>query len=469
MYSNDAADEKKPLPLRLSRRALLLGAGAAAIATPGAHAQNPNPKIDHTIRIEPVSFEIAPGKVIKTTGYNGKVPGPELRLPEGKPVNIQVINNAGYDDIVHWHGLYLPAVQDGATEEGSPIIPVGQSHVYSFTPKPTGTRWYHSHAMAMRDLTRSTYSGEFGFLIVEPTNDPGRYDREVLLAARRWEGSWVSIQDLRKGPPPDNGLEVMYASATLGQRMLGHDEPIRVRRGERVLFRLLNASATMDVSLALPGHRFTVLALDGNLVPTPTTVDILKLDVAERADVIVEMNNPGVWVFGSTDDMDRNMGMGAVIEYADAKGDPQWITPPKLPWDYAKFARSTPAAEPDETVHLTFEKIPGGRGGFNRWTINGKSWPDTNPLFTVQEGKRYRLILNNNSGDTHPVHTHRHTFEVTKVGNAAISGLMKDTLSLLRRSTAEIDFIANDPGPTFFHCHHQDHMDEGFAGLITYA
>jgi len=469
MYANLAADEKNALPAWLSRRALLLGAGAAALASPRAQAQNPSPKIDHTIRIEPVSLEIAPGKVIKTTGYNGKVPGPELRLQEGKPVNIQVINNAGYDDIVHWHGLYLPAVQDGATEEGSPIIPVGQSHVYSFTPKPTGTRWYHSHAMAMRDLSRSTYSGEFGFLIVEPANDPGRYEREVLLAARRWEGSWVSIQDLRKGPPPDNGLEVMYASATLGHRMLGHDEPIRVRRGERVLFRLLNASATMDVSLALPGHRFMVLALDGNPVPSPTTVDVIKLDVAERADVIVEMHNPGVWVLGSTDDMDRNMGMGAVIEYADAKGEPQWIAPPKLPWDYAKFARNAPAAEPDETVHLTFEKIPGGRGGFNRWTINGKSWPDTNPLFTVQEGKRYRLILNNNSGDTHPVHTHRHTFEVTKIGNSAISGLMKDTLSLLRRSTAEIDFIANDPGPTFFHCHHQDHMDEGFAGLITYT
>lgn len=469
MFTNIPQDKNKPLSLGLNRRALLLGAGAAAIVNPRAYAQNPSAKIDHTIRIEPVALEIAPGTVIKTTGYNGKVPGPELRLPEGKPVNIQVINNAGYDDIVHWHGLYLPAVQDGATEEGSPIIPVGQSHVYSFAPKPAGTRWYHSHAMAMRDLSRSTYSGEFGFLIVEPANDPGRYDREVLLAARRWEGSWVSIQDLRKGPPPDNGLEVMYASATLGQRMLGHDEPIRVRRGERVLFRLLNASATMDVSLALPGHRFTVLALDGNPVPTPATVDVLKLDVAERADVIVEMNNPGVWVFGSTDDMDRHMGMGAVIEYADAKGEPQWITPPKLPWDYAKFAHSAPAAEPDETIQLTFEKIPGGRGGYNRWTINGKSWPDTNPLFTVQEGKRYRLILNNNSGDTHPVHTHRHTFEVTKAGNTAVSGLMKDTLSLLRRSTAEIDFIANDPGPTFFHCHHQDHMDEGFAGLITYA
>jgi FtsP/CotA-like multicopper oxidase with cupredoxin domain len=453
----------------ITRRALLAGASAASVAGPISSAQAA-PQTDYTLRIGPVSLEIAPGKTIKTTGYNGTVPGPLLRLREGKPVSINVINNAGYPDIVHWHGLYLPAVQDGATEEGSPIIPMGQSRIYSFTPKPAGTRWYHSHAMAMTDLTRSTYSGEFGFLIVEPAaGEPGRYDREVLLAARRWEGSWVSIQDLRKGPPPDNGLEVMYQSATLGERMLGHGEPIRVRRGERVLFRLLNASATMGVALALPGHRFNVIALDGNPVPTPAAVDVLQLDVAERADVIVEMNNPGVWVFGSIDDMDRTMGMGVVVEYENEKGEPQWLGPPRLPWNYAKFARTTPAPEPDATINLTFEKIPGGHGGYNRWTINGKSWPDTNPLFTVQEGKRYRLVMNNNSGDTHPVHTHRHTFEVTKVGGVSISGLMKDTLSLLRRSTAEIDFIANDPGPTFFHCHHQDHMDEGFAGLITYV
>ena len=156
-----------------------------------------------------------------------------------------------------------------------------------------------------------------------------------------------------------------------------------------MLFRLLNASATMEVSLALPGHRFTVLALDGNPVPTPASVEILKLDVAERADVIVEMNKPGVWVFGSTDDDDRKMGMGVVIEYQNSQGEPQWIKPTKDDWAYAAFARTAPAKAPDETIKLTFEKIPGGRGGYNRWTINGKSWPDTNPLFTVQEGKRY--------------------------------------------------------------------------------
>jgi FtsP/CotA-like multicopper oxidase with cupredoxin domain len=195
-------------------------------------------------------------------------------------------------------------------EEGTPTVPRGGARRYTFTPKPAGTRWYHSHNVAGKDLSRSTYSGMFGFLIVEPVSNPARYDQEVLLAAHHWEGSWVSMQDLRKGPPADNGLEVMYASASFNDRMLGHGEPVRVRQGQRVLFRLLNASATENIRLALPGHRFTVLALDGNHVPTPQTVDVLSLAVAERADVVVEMNRPGVWILGEVDDDARKAGLG---------------------------------------------------------------------------------------------------------------------------------------------------------------
>jgi FtsP/CotA-like multicopper oxidase with cupredoxin domain len=424
---------------------------------------------DHSIRIAPMSLEIAPGKVIRTTAYNGSVPGPVLRLKEAQPVRIAVTNDSGYPNLIHWHGLMIPSLQDGAAEEGSPIIAPGQSLTYSFAPRPSGTRWYHSHAMAMTDLARSTYSGEFGFLLVEPAaGNAGRYDREVLLAAHHWQGDWISLQDIKKGPPANNGLEVMYHAATLGDRMLGHGEPIRVREGERVLFRLLNASANMGISLALPGHRFEVLALDGNPVPTRAVVDVVKLDVAERADVIVEMNSPGVWVFGSPDDDDRNMGLGVVVEYAGRSGEPRWVAPPKAPWDYTGFGNKAAAPTPDETIDLMFEKVPGGRGGYNRWTINGKSWPETNPLFTVAQGRRYRLRLNNNSGDEHPVHLHRHSFEITGVGDKPTSGVIKDTISLPRYSTAEVDFVADDPGATLFHCHHQDHMDEGFAGLITY-
>ena len=474
------ANNGRHFPSRLtgpvvSRRELLraIPLGATSLMTmrsaSWAQGQSSGPA-DYSLRIEPTSLEIAPGKVIRTTAYNGTVPGPVLRLKEGRPVKIEVKNDSGYANIVHWHGLMVPSVQDGASEEGSPMIEPGQSHTYSFVPKPAGTRWYHSHAMAMTDLSKSTYSGEFGFLLIEPAaGDAGSYDREVLLAAHHWDGHWVSLQDVKKGPPANNGLEAMYHAATLGDRMLGHGEPVRVREGERVLFRVLNASGSMGIMLALPGHRFQVLTLDGNPVLTRATVDVLKLDVAERADVIVEMNNPGVWVFGSTDDEDRHMGMGIVVEYANRSGETVWTAPINETWDYTAFGTDGTAIAPDEIIPLKFEKIPGGRGGYNRWTINGTSWPDANPLFTVTKGKRYRLVMNNDSGDEHPVHLHRHSFEITKIGDKPTSGVIKDTISLPRHSTAEIDFIADNPGDTFFHCHHQDHMDEGFAGLIKYS
>ena len=472
---------RKPSPLApprqpastslLDRRSFLIGAGVAGLAC-GAAIDEAYTQIvtapDYSLRIAPLKLELASGKVIQTYGYNGTVPGPLLRLREGRQVNVDIHNDTDIDDIIHWHGLYVPAAADGAMEEGSPMVAPGGTARYTFVPKPTGTRWYHSHDVAGKDLTRSLYSGMYGFLIVEPAGDPGRYDKEVLLAAHHWEGSWVSMQDIRKGPPPDNGLEVLYASASFNDKMLGHGEPVRVRQGERVLFRLLNASPTENITLALPGHRFTVIALDGNPVPTQQSVDTLFLAPAERADVIVEMNRPGIWILGGIKDEDRKMGLGVVVEYADARGEPQWIAPPNSPWDYTVFGDNRSVPSPDERLELVFEKVPGGHGGYNRWTINGKSWPATNPLFTTQVGKRYRLALSNKSGDNHPVHLHRHTFEITKVGDKATAGVMKDTVNMTRFSTVEIDFVADDLGPTLLHCHHQDHQDEGFMGLVTY-
>jgi FtsP/CotA-like multicopper oxidase with cupredoxin domain len=458
-------------PSLLDRRSFLLTAGAAGAALGTglgtAYTQTAN-AADYTLRIAPLQLELAPGKVIDTFGYNGTVPGTLLRLREGRQVSIDIRNDTDVADIIHWHGLYVPSAVDGAMEEGSPMVEPGHTERYTFTPKPTGTRWYHSHDVAGTDLTRSLYSGMYGFLVVEPRNDPGRYDREILLAAHHWEPRWVSMQDIRKGPPPDNGLEVLYASASLNDKMLGHGEPIRVREGERVLFRLLNASPTENISLALAGHRFTVVALDGNPVATQKIIDTVFLAPAERADVMVTMDNPGVWIMGGVKDEDRSMGLGTVIEYANRGGEAQWLAPTATPWDYTIFGDDRAVPQPDHNIELAFEKIPGGHGGYNRWTLNGKSWPDTNPLFTTDVGKRYRLVMSNKSGDNHPVHLHRHTFEITKVGDKSTAGVWKDTVNLTRFSTVEIDFVADDPGPTLLHCHHQDHQDEGFMGLVKY-
>jgi FtsP/CotA-like multicopper oxidase with cupredoxin domain len=215
--------------------------------------------------------------------------------------------------------------------------------------------------------------------------------------------------------------------------MLGHGGPIRVKQGERVLFHVLNASATEIRSLALPGHVFRIVALDGNPVPTQAEVPVLWLGTAERISAIVAMNHPGVWVLGDLADYDRGHGMGIVVEYADRQRKPQWIKPQPFHWDYTRFGRANTApASPDETIKMTIVKHNAALSGFNQWTLNGEAFSmDTiKPMFTVQEGRRYRLKFRNASDDIHPLHLHRHSFELTRIGAKPTAGVIKDVVML---------------------------------------
>src|ERR1700752_874251 len=300
----------------------------------------PARKADHSLRIEPCSLEIGPSVTVKTISYNGQVPGPLLRLREGVPVSIDVTNASPVADIVHWHGLAIDSLNDGAMEEGSPMIEAGATHRYTFTPKPAGTRWYHTHASAYGNLAASTYTGQFGFLLIEGNEQPAKYDLEINLAIHHWEPSFVpmveTMRDESANMPLTAGSDVGYKYATFNGHMLGAGDPIRVKQGQRVLMRLLNASATENVVLALPGHRFTVIAMDGNPVPKSKSVEVLSLAVAERVDAIVGMNSPGVWVLGSTLKKAREMGLGIVVEYAGQTGGPVWKDPAPEPWDYTR-------------------------------------------------------------------------------------------------------------------------------------
>ena len=151
-----------------------------------ASAQEPS-KADITLRIAPVPVQLSPTRILSTIGYNGTTPGPILRMKEGKPVTVDVFNETDVPEYVHWHGLFVPAEVDGVEEENTPMVPPHGHIRYQFTPRPAGTRWYHSHVMAMADLHRGTYTGQFGFLMIEGANNPGAYDQEIFLALREWE------------------------------------------------------------------------------------------------------------------------------------------------------------------------------------------------------------------------------------------------------------------------------------------
>src|SRR5580658_4526501 len=313
----------------MNRRDFLTAAGGAYLSSLSARAQDAGAP-GFTVRISSVDLEIAPRRIFKTIGYNGSVPGPPLRMTEGQPVTIDVVNETSTPELVHWHGLFIPSEVDGSAEEGTPPVPSKGRQTYRFTPRPSGTRWYHSHTYAGRNLHRGAYTGQFGFIQIAPKQDPARYDQEVLLALHGWDPYFNTMGD-------EGSLEVGYNFHSVNSHALGSGEPVRVLDGQRVLFRILNASATDAHRLALPGHRFTVLALDGNTLPAPRTVDAIELAPAERIDAIVEMNHPGVWILGEADDKMRQSGMGVVIEYANRRGPAQWSTPGTAAWDYTVF------------------------------------------------------------------------------------------------------------------------------------
>jgi FtsP/CotA-like multicopper oxidase with cupredoxin domain len=419
---------------------------------------------DITLEIAPYTLEASPKHRFHTLAYNGQIPGPLLRMRQGQEQTIEIRNSSGDPDLVHWHGLFLPSEIDGAMEEGTPMIPPGSSVRYSLKPDPPGFRWFHTHTFAGKDLTKAQYGGLHGFLLIEPRDNPGRYDQEVFLALHDWGGHFEGGGDGYMNP--------VYDVSTINGKMLGFGEPVRVKQGERVLLHVLNSSPTEVHWLALAGHGFQVIALDGNEVPQPQTVPMLRLAPAERVSAIVEMNNPGVWVLGEVRKHIQSAGMGTVIEYAGAGGKPVWTQPEGLIWSYRQFAapETTEEAGGEVTrIELVFDSKFQGHGNEELWRINGKSYPHTDEP-SLKEGQRYRLVMKNQSMDDHPMHLHRHTFEVRQVeAGPEMRGVRKDVLLVPAKTTAEVEFLANNPGRTLFHCHQQDHMDRGFMMVFHYA
>lgn len=449
-------------------------------------------KADYTIHIGTGLIEVGPQNIISTTTYNGQFPGPLLRFKEGQQASVDIYNNTDSPEQFHWHGQFLPSDVDGAAEEGTPYIPAHGMRRQVFTPGPSGFRFYHTHLVAGANLNAGQYNGEVGPVYIEPKNEPGNYDREEFLVLKEFvpyfmRGGDMAMDFLSGTHIPElktrqekteketvgmpKGYEVGYKIFTVNGRQLGHGQPLKVKYGERILFHILNGSASEIRSLALPGHTFKVVAFDGNPVPNPAEVPVLWVGTAERISAIVEMKHPGVWIMGDLSDNDRGNGMGIVIEYADHKTKPKWIMPKPFKWDYTFFGKhSGIVQEPDEIIEMLFAKQQAADKGFNRWTINGIAFDMMKmpTMFHLKEGKRYRLHLRNASDDIHPMHLHRHSFEIRKVGGKPTSGIIKDVVMLGGFQEMEVDFTANNPGKTLFHCHMQLHMDFGFMALFDY-
>src|SRR6202453_5416095 len=211
--------------MMISRRDLLKLSGLVGLDPSFPAFALPLTSPDYKVEIAPLALELSPRHTLRTTAYNGQVPGPLLRFKENQPVTIEVTNRTDRPEIVHWHGLFISPEVDGAIEEGTPAIAPQSSARYTFTPRPSGFRWYHTHTMAMNDFTRAQYGGQHGFLMIEPRDNPARYDQEFFLALHDWSGYLLASDD--------GAMTPSCSCATINAKAMGSGEPLRVKQGQR--------------------------------------------------------------------------------------------------------------------------------------------------------------------------------------------------------------------------------------------
>jgi FtsP/CotA-like multicopper oxidase with cupredoxin domain len=136
---------------------------------------------------------------------------------------------------------------------------------------------------------------------------------------------------------------------------------------------------------------------------------------------------PAIYVYNSV----RNLRVDAPSSTpgTSSGGGPQWVKPDPFRWDYTRFGKpNTAPVTVDDVIEVTIVKHNAALDGFDQWTLNGEalSMDAMKPMYRVHEGRRYRVKLRNASDDIHPLHLHRHSFELVRVGGKLTAGVVKD-------------------------------------------
>lgn len=416
-------------------------------------------------------------------GYNGTLPGPEIRLKQGDRLRATVRNRLPAETTIHWHGLPIPNSMDGVPNVTQPAIKAGEDFTYDFTVPVSGSYLYHSHAGLQLD--RALY----GALIVEPRQEPLSYDREFTLVIDDWlDGlpgtpeetmrQLVAQGDTMAGmgdmgamgsmaAPPESPPDVVYPRYLINGRPAETPLELTVKQGERVRLRLINPSGATIYRIALAGHRLQVTHADGQPVE-PVEVDVVRLGMGERYDVLVTMNRSGVWQLAAAAEGTSQLAR-AVVRYQGSVGAPP--PPDAVPgelrgqlllYPMLKAAPTLQAPPPTQPEQVFPVKLAGG-GGQYVWTINDAVFASADPI-AVPRGRHIRFTIQNMSMMPHPMHLHGHFFQLV---NGTGRGPLKDTVVVEPMQSLSLDWVADNPGRWAFHCHNLYHQDAGMMRVVN--
>src|ERR1700694_1633121 len=490
--------------IRLSRRSFVAAtmAGGFAVVAACGRSASPQPALDapiaaaeaarpHTGRTvtaaltaQPTTIDLG-GTLARTLAYGDGIPGPLIRANAGDELAVTVTNHLNHPTSVHWHGIALINVMDGA-DPATPNINAGFDFTYRFSVPHPGTYWAHPHTGLDADY------GLYLPVIVDDPADPGRYDAEWIVVLDDWtDGVGKSPQelydDLRgNGKPAGDNMSGMAGMARVGSSaLLGGDAgdisypyylingripaaptSFTAKPGQRIRIRIINAGSDTAFRVALAGHSMTVTHTDGYPV-LPTQVDAVLMGMGERYDVIVTAGD-GVFPLVALAEGKNALARALLSTGAGAAPGPGF-QPPELNGRVgtADIFTATPAddlgsAKPDTTLSA---QRSGTMAAYD-WKINGRAYPDAQPL-PIRQGQRATLTFNNTSMMWHPMHLHGHTFQVIKPDGSP--GPRKDTVIVLPMQKVGVNLIADNPGVWMIHCHNTYHQEAGMMTSLNYT
>ena len=427
-----------------------LGGGAKAMSHAGmdhsrsvARLTGPRGTPDRrfVLTAKTATVRLASGRTIDALTFDGRVPGPELRVRTGDLVEVKLVNADVRPGVtIHWHGVDVPNAEDGVAGVTQNAVLPGKTYTYRFRMRQTGTFWYHTHEASSAAVRRGLY----GVLVSEPRRAAPRRSLDLALVAHDFDG--VQTLDTNDG---------------VARRAVEPGTPVRLR-----LVNSENGPRTFTVT----GTPFRVAAIDGTDLnaPSPLLDTSLELAAGGRYDIVFEAPPWPVAIALA----------GTKVRFVlspDGKGD---VLPTPSPDRFDPLGYGRPRATPfgpssrfDRSFDLDIGRKPGfldGRPGF-QWTLNGHIYPDV-PMFVVRAGDLVRLTIRNRSGSVHPMHLHGHHMLVLSRNGVRASGSpwWIDTLDVQAKERYELAFRADNPGLWMDHCHNLSHAAAGLTMHVAY-
>ncbi|EJQ47772.1 hypothetical protein IEI_03303 [Bacillus wiedmannii] len=469
--------------------------------------------------------KLSNGVIVPVWTFNGSSPGPEIRVKKGEKVKVTLKNELSAPVSIHWHGYPVPNNMDGIPGVTQDAVEPGKSFTYEFEANVPGTYWYHSHQDSVNQLDRGLY----GALVVEDTNE--KYDKDYTLMLDEWitdkEEINKQLKEMTKGKTEkadgnksskDNenakknddknsmdhsGMDMdsdkkdpgnMAGMDHRNMKMEGHDmsmydlftingksgdlvAPLKVNKGDKVRLRLVNAGY-LSHDIHVHGHDIKVIATDGQPINDPKVIkdQVIPIAPGERYDIEFTANNPGKWYVEDHSANKGAKGMKAVIEYDGSKEmiDKADEKEKLSKLDMTKYgAKKLGSFTLNQQYTATYNMDLNTQMNGNEmvYTINGKVFPDIDPI-PVKKGDLVKVkLVNRSKMDDHPMHLHGHFFQVLSKDGKPIEGspIVKDTLNLKPGEEYEVAFAADNPGDWMFHCHDLHHASAGMVTEVKYT